>query len=158
MAGPVTGPFVPAVHAWKPMVRSIASGAVIFADHEPRSKPTGNVPHSSSRALRPIFSNSPRVHSQAWVSLVELVRRGPILLARWSRYAMTWLCSRPSLTMASTTGSEAGIRRSRNRRALCIMWNPHRWDTADRYDWYVMETRALIRPATDEEMEVFSSL
>src|SRR5205823_4707442 len=77
IAGPVTGPRVPADQALNPMVSGRISGAIILADQGPRSKPTGNDPHSSSRALRPIFSNSLRVHSQAWVSLVELVSLGP---------------------------------------------------------------------------------
>src|SRR5436190_12493107 len=58
IAGAVTGPRVPGDQALNPIVSGRISGTFIVADQGPRSNPTGNDPHSSSRALRPIFSNS----------------------------------------------------------------------------------------------------
>src|SRR5579862_7718044 len=60
--------------------------------------------------------------------------------------------------MASTVGSDCGRRNSRSRRARVVMvkssWLRHR----GRYDWYAVEERAWVRPASEEDLELFSSL
>src|SRR5579859_4830939 len=71
---------------------------------------------------------------------------------------MTWLFVRSSLTIASTAGSACGRRNHRSRRARVSIWKSSWVRHRDRYDWYAMEERAWIQPASAEDLALFSSL
>ncbi len=82
-AGPLTSPLVPAVQEFVLKVSALAVGSTIRPDQGPRLKPTGNSPHFSSLAFSiPKLLNRSRVHSQAFWSPSELVRRDPIRFVR----------------------------------------------------------------------------
>ena len=94
---PRTTPLVPADHEFVMNSSAFASGSMTLPNQGPRLNPTGNVPHSSSRAFSsPNEANRSRTHSQAFVKLSELVNLGPIRLQSTSRWSITWESSRPA--------------------------------------------------------------